>query len=515
MINNPRKMALLLMFLPLFSTALLAEYSAIDGKPPVTQRVIAEGEHQYRMRCARCHGEKGDGHGSVAKFLDPRPRDFTMGMFKFRTTATGALPTDDDLFRTITRGIPGTAMPSWQGLPEELRWALIYYIKTFAEDFSDPELAAEKSVIILTAKVASSPESIAKGEQLFQRNKCWECHGNQLRGDGRTNLKNDWGHPTRVPNLRYRWNFKGGSNAENIIYRFIAGLNGTAMPSYEDSITGDDRWHLANYLVSQAEDGFKQDMIFKVEPTTAPIPLDLDAEIWRTVAATPIFLQGQTILQPAWVNNAVTMLEVRALYNDNEIGFLIEWDDPAEDRVHHPNREVKQFQDQYVKVFGEIPREPGIFRDAIALQFPLNAKMGRVMPPFLGSPNRPVMQWLWQSDRADRVEEAVLQGIQRPIQRRQDADQQVRSRARWSEGRWRMVMIRPLATDGRHDVKFSPGSIIPIAFNAWDGSNGEHGMVMGLSTWHLLYLDQPGSELFNNLQSMLWFFDVSRTYAPR
>jgi mono/diheme cytochrome c family protein len=490
----------------------LANHSETGSKPPVTQRAVAEGEHQFQMRCARCHGEKGDGNGPVADFLDPRPRDFTLGMFKFRTTATGALPTDDDLFRTITKGIPGTAMPSWAGLPEALRWSLIYYIKTFSDDFSDPELAAEKSLITLTEKVESSAESIAKGERLFKKNKCWTCHGNQLRGDGRTNLKNDWGYPTRVPNLRFSWNYKGGSTPEELIYRFIAGLNGTAMPSYEDSIKGDDRWHLANYLASIAESDFKQNMIFKAEPITATIPLDLDADLWKSVSSVPIFLQGQSLVPPVWINNAVTMLDVRALYNRDEIAFLIEWDDPVEDRVHNSAREVTKFQDQYVKVFGEIPREPGVFRDAIALQFPLNATMGRAMPSFLGDPDRPVAQWLWQSDRPESAEEGILKGTQNTVKTKTGRQGRVRTKAIWSEGRWRVVMIRSLTTVGSNVAAFSPGNTIPIAFNVWDGSNGEHGLIMGLSTWHLLHLNQPEAGLFNKMQNMLWFFGVSKEY---
>jgi len=493
----------------------LALANRMGEKPPPTARVIAEGRHQYQMRCARCHGQKGDGNGPVADFLDPRPRDFTLGMFKFRSTPTGALPTDNDLFRTITRGIPGTSMPSWEGLPEGLRWALVYYIKNFAEDFADPELAAEKLIIKLPPKIPSSVESIARGKVLYEKNKCWECHGSELRGDGRTNLKNDWGHPTRVPNLRYSWNFKGGLNPEDLIYRFIAGLNGTAMPSYEDSIKGDDRWHLANYLVSMAESGLKQEMIFKAELTTSAIPLDVDAELWRSVTPIPIFLQGQTMLEPAWINNAVSLLQVRVIYNEEEIGFLIEWDDPAEDNVHHSEREVKRFQDQYVKVFEEIPREPGIFHDAVAVRFPLNAAMGRSMPAFLGNPSSPVNQWLWRSDQPDSAEESLQLGIRQPAQVQSATEQQVKSKASWSNGRWRMVMIRPLKTADRSDVQFVPGTIIPIAFNAWDGSNGEHGMIMGLSTWHLLYLDGKDTGTFDRMQRMLWFYGVSSEYAPQ
>ena len=95
------------------------------------------------------------------------------------------------------------------------------------------------------------------------------------------------------------------------------------------------------------------------------------------------------------------------------------------------------------------------------------------------------------------------------------SSQQVQTKARWSDGRWRMVMIRPLTTSNNSDVQFGPGSIIPIAFNAWDGSNGEHGMIMGLSTWHLLYLNRADSDMFNRMETMLWFFGISSEYSPQ
>lgn len=149
-------------------------------RPPLTRQTLAQGEHQYMMRCARCHGDHGDGNGQLADILDPRPRDFTSGNFKFRTTAAGALPTDEDLFRTITRGIPGTEMPSWGGLPAEIRWMLVYYIKTFDEDFSDPEYSPYLSVVKMPPKAPSSPASIAKGRQLFEQHRCVDCHGMHL-----------------------------------------------------------------------------------------------------------------------------------------------------------------------------------------------------------------------------------------------------------------------------------------------------------------------------------------------
>ena len=72
----------------------------------------AQGKVIYEKKCALCHGEKGDGNGPSASLLDPRPRDFTKGKYKIRTSASGRLPTDADLFRIISEGMPGTSMPA-------------------------------------------------------------------------------------------------------------------------------------------------------------------------------------------------------------------------------------------------------------------------------------------------------------------------------------------------------------------------------------------------------------------
>src|SRR5947207_11046543 len=73
----------------------------------------------YEHACAACHGKDGRGDGpaafSIGKYRAPRPRDFTRGRFALRSTPTGTLPTDDDLLRTVERGIPGV-MPSFRGL---------------------------------------------------------------------------------------------------------------------------------------------------------------------------------------------------------------------------------------------------------------------------------------------------------------------------------------------------------------------------------------------------------------
>ena len=98
---------------------------------PSSPEFLTSGEQTYARQCSACHGPNGDGEGEAAYLLYPRPRDFTVGRYRLVSTWDG-IPTDEDLFRTISRGMPGSAMPSWAHLAEETRWGLVHYIKTFA-----------------------------------------------------------------------------------------------------------------------------------------------------------------------------------------------------------------------------------------------------------------------------------------------------------------------------------------------------------------------------------------------
>ncbi len=86
----------------------------------------------YREHCAHCHGITGDGAGPTAGFLNPYPRDFRLGKFKFKSTKLGKPPTDDDLARVIRQGIPGTAMPAFRTLDDHELTALVDYVKYLA-----------------------------------------------------------------------------------------------------------------------------------------------------------------------------------------------------------------------------------------------------------------------------------------------------------------------------------------------------------------------------------------------
>jgi len=104
-----------------------------ESKPPApSSKLLALGKQIYQKQCAACHGRDGRGGGEAAYLLYPKPRDLVAARYRLVSTWE-QVPTDQDLFSTLTRGMPGSAMPSWGHLPGKQRWALVYYIKSLAE----------------------------------------------------------------------------------------------------------------------------------------------------------------------------------------------------------------------------------------------------------------------------------------------------------------------------------------------------------------------------------------------
>src|SRR4051812_22146684 len=152
----------------------------VASHPALTPAMAAKGKQLYDTNCTQCHGVEGKGDGYGAPFLVPPPRDFTAGQYKFRTTAGGQLPTDDDLFRTISRGANGTGMPPWQYLLNaEERWALVDYVKTFEPRFAT---ATRKPMPLPDAPGRS--RSVGRGRDLYAKMQCAKCHGDDGRGVG-------------------------------------------------------------------------------------------------------------------------------------------------------------------------------------------------------------------------------------------------------------------------------------------------------------------------------------------
>jgi cytochrome c oxidase cbb3-type subunit 2 len=214
---------------------------------PDRSDLVDRGRAVYRRRCSGCHGVEGDGNGTAATFLSPRPRDFTAAVFKFRSTPSGSLPTDGDLYRTVTRGVRWTAMPTWHELPDKDRLAVVAFIKTFSRRWKDEK---PEPAVAMTAPPASA-EIVARGRELYVRAKCWECHGEGGRGDGPSaaQLKDDLDRPIRPTDFT-RGQLKGGAHVVDVFRTMTSGLDGTPMPSFADTMTDDERWAISYFVLS-------------------------------------------------------------------------------------------------------------------------------------------------------------------------------------------------------------------------------------------------------------------------
>jgi len=207
----------------------------------------ATGAEHYRRFCVGCHGQAGDGQGENAPWVNPKPRDFTAAVFECRSTPTGTLPTDEDLYQTITRGFVTTNMPPWLPLTEQTRVDAIAYIKTFS-----PRWKTEKAgtPIVIPAETPADIQSILRGREVFQKMQCWQCHGPAGHGDGpsASTLVDSKGDPIRPYNFSTGTRFKCGTTNRDIYKDFMTGLDGTPMPSFADNLTPNEAWDLVHFL---------------------------------------------------------------------------------------------------------------------------------------------------------------------------------------------------------------------------------------------------------------------------
>ena len=205
------------------------------------------GKALYYRYCWGCHGARGNGDGENAPYLNILPRNFVAGTFKCRSTPTGTLPLDQDLYNSVERGFNFTNMPSWIALTVEERANLVAFIKTFS-----PRWKTEKpgDPIQVPPEPALTVASIQHGKELFQKLECWKCHGNEGRGDGpsASTLTDSNDQPIRPYNFTSDNRSKCGHTNQDLYKIFMTGLDGTPMPSFADVIKPEDAWDLVHFL---------------------------------------------------------------------------------------------------------------------------------------------------------------------------------------------------------------------------------------------------------------------------
>ncbi len=217
------------------------------------------GKELYRRYCIGCHGPRGDGEGENSPWVNPefpKPRDFTTGVFKCRSTATGQIPLDSDLYEAIGRGLHPTAMPSWFALTRQQRADLVAYVKTFSPRFQKQK---PQPVVPIPPEPPVAPDSVNRGRELFQKMECWKCHGQEGRGNGpaASTLTDSKDNPIRPYDFTTGTRFKCGESNSDLFRIFMTGLDGTPMPAFADVLKPEEAWDLVHYLRTLQPKGHK------------------------------------------------------------------------------------------------------------------------------------------------------------------------------------------------------------------------------------------------------------------
>jgi mono/diheme cytochrome c family protein len=482
---------------------------AKPSKP--TPADLEAGKLVYFKKCVWCHGPEGAGDGPGADRLWPRPRNFNQGTFKIRHTGSGELPTDQDLFLTVTHGLPGSAMPPWSHvLNEKQRMQVIQFVKTDLvkdRDFQDPDETF--TVINYGKQVSTSKESIEKGREVFmKKGKCVECHGNEGRGDGNATQNDEWGFPIMPADLNKCYNFRGNRsdpyNPANVFREVSTGLNGTPMPSFADILTEEERWHVANFVISLCPkkdidpltNKPKINFVLKSTFVDGELPATLDDPKWKEVESLYVGLGSQITHKPRNFVRLVDEVWVRSFYNADDIVFMFEWNDRNKSLVNEEAKKIDPNTMPEVPPSGVPVADKGIrhwpsFDDAIAVQFPAKWKelVAPEKPRFIfGDAKRAVDLWKWEASGG--AKEYTGKGWDN-LGFRDDKHLKV-VQAEFKDGQWRVILKRALKTDDpENEVQFERGYYIPTAFFAWDGHNGDAGRKMSLTTWYYTILEPP------------------------
>ncbi len=502
--------------------AFLAAPALAQVEPDLgTEKQRAAGKILYDKYCAQCHGVNGDGLGSARDYLKPWPRDFTTGTFKFRTTPSGSAPTTEDIIRVIRLGVPYTSMPAFpeSRLSDADVLNLVYYIKGFSENFSDPDYL--EAPITIPAPPEMSDDSVAKGRQIYEQIGCIKCHGDGGLGDGLSaaTLVDDWGQHIRPADMSARWTFRGGPTREDIYRAFSTGLNGTPMPSYYDSLSEEDRWHLTNYIYSIGdgdEPGYSTLVV--VKPVDGELDLSRGAELFEGAEPARFPLVGQIMEPGRSFYTSTSSVVVKAVYSRKEIALMIRWHDMLADTAgsNDPALIVPPFEEELAASrphgagagaaddpWGEEEDDAGggfwgdeegastggdagipvsEFSDAVAVQLPVTLPTGIRKPYFLlGDGENPVDLWF-----ADMAGSGIRQFECRgSTSCEPSASDEFEIEKSYESGAWTVIVKRSLKSSKNATLR--EGGFVPVAFSVWDGFQRERGNKRGLTQWMYLY----------------------------
>jgi mono/diheme cytochrome c family protein len=487
-----------------------------QGPDVGTEAQRASGKQLYGKYCAQCHGEKGDGEGHATPHLYPRPRNFTTGKFKVRTTPNGALPTHQDLVNIIRRGMPYTSMPAWPNLTDQDVANLAYYITTFSPDFTNPERVPKP--VDLPSAPRSTDESVEQGRKLYESTGCGRCHGPVGRGDGASapTLKDDDNRPIRTADLTQSWTFRGGATREDIFRTMSTGFNGTPMPAFVDGLSEEQRWAITDYIVSlSGADGPGYTDLIVAKYVKEPIDVARGAASFAAAPVARLPIIGQIMEPGRAFHPPATSVSVQAIYDGTSMATLVRWHDrtaektgqngpslpvPAEEEEEGaaaaeaeggspfgdaevaPGAAQPAAQDPFAEA--EAPAAASEFSDAVAIQIPSETPATARKPYFLfGDAENSVDLWFFDLAQAAPVQFTGKGSAD--LTPKDPTD--VTGVASYDKGEWSVIFKRPLKPASA--APFTPGEFLPIAFSVWDGFSRERGNRRALTLWYSIYVE--------------------------
>jgi len=513
----------------------------------------SQGQALYARHCAACHGKQGDGRGIAAAYLFPKPRNFAAGRFRLVSTVNRT-PSREDLLNVLKRGMPGSAMPPWghlsddelnllvdevqrlhqQGVRDQYVQVLVEQEELTDEEIQEPDVQAEiqeyverrttpGEATVVPPIPAADAEAVAGGKQIYVKQACNKCHGDEGRGDGQERMIDDEGFPTRPRDLT-RGIFKGGHDPASIYRRIAYGMPGTPMPSSQ--LTPEQIIDLSHYVLSLSDEQTRQNTLQKRQEIIVKrlpnLPADATDKAWDEAPAT-----AMRMVPLWWRDDAIPNIHVQAAHDGQTLALRLTWRDET-----HNTHALTSSQ----------------FEDAVAAELYRGDQA-----PFLGmgGPESPVDVWFWDADRqsGSGVEEhypnavvdiypfneeqvdnpegnrpgagtkaqpeislpavasgnpitppgddsasgasSLTAGGPQTVTFRLPQNRAVEASGQWEDGRWTVVMKRPLAPPSQDGgVSLGPGDRASIAFAVWNGARNDRDGQKMITIWNDLLLDQ-------------------------
>lgn len=511
---------------------------------PVQKDKLELGKKTYFKRCVWCHGVEGGGNGPAADRLFTRPRNFIQGTFKIRVTDSGELPLDQSLIDTVKNGLPGSAMPAWgEVLSEDEIVSVVQFVKSLVQDrdFSDEDEEVYPQDFGTNPWGTTEPHhlgvaqaDIDAGKEIFLRNKCFECHGGEGRGDGNPTMKDDWGFQIFAADWTQCWNFRGSRrdpyNPLHIVRTVSTGMNGTPMPNFKDKIMVEDRWKLAAFVnslcprkkIDPLTNKPINDFLIKSKYHVEAVSTDFNDPMWQApeddsrFKPRPDDYTGNQYWHYVALAGQITRGQRNFKPKVDNLWVMSNWSQ-EEQAVYY----LVEYHNRFLSIDPAYP-------EGIAIQWPgqLEDLFGAEKPYFIyGDSKKPVDIWkanfmvkgykdtgAVNPDGYDldiSVQELVGNGFDAVSEKETPGGVQIVN-AKYQQGRVKVMFKRSLKTENpdKTDVQIPIKTYVPISFMEWSGWAKEHDEYMAISTWLYTILEPelPKSLVYMPpIMAVVWF----------